>query len=93
MWSSLSGVAHRALPHVPAEDIVVAPDCGLKYLPRNAAYGSASEIKAAFLGLQALPRSCLVRAEGLANCVDWLEELTFWATPLRIRRPLPLASC
>jgi 5-methyltetrahydropteroyltriglutamate--homocysteine methyltransferase len=29
----------RALPHVPAERIVVAPDCGLKYLPRAVAYG------------------------------------------------------
>ena len=29
----------RALPHVPAERIVVAPDCGLKYLPRDAAFG------------------------------------------------------
>jgi 5-methyltetrahydropteroyltriglutamate--homocysteine methyltransferase len=29
----------RALPHVPADRIVVAPDCGLKYLPRDAAFG------------------------------------------------------
>jgi 5-methyltetrahydropteroyltriglutamate--homocysteine methyltransferase len=29
----------RALPHVPAERIVVAPDCGLKYLPRDSAFG------------------------------------------------------
>jgi 5-methyltetrahydropteroyltriglutamate--homocysteine methyltransferase len=29
----------RALLHVPAERIVVAPDCGLKYLPRDVAYG------------------------------------------------------
>lgn len=29
----------RALPYVPAERIVVAPDCGLKYLPRNIAFG------------------------------------------------------
>jgi len=29
----------RALPHHPAEKIVVAPDCGLKYLPREVAYG------------------------------------------------------
>lgn len=28
----------RALPHVPAERIVLAPDCGLKYLPRPVAY-------------------------------------------------------
>jgi 5-methyltetrahydropteroyltriglutamate--homocysteine methyltransferase len=29
----------RALPHVPAEKIVVAPDCGMKYLPREVAFG------------------------------------------------------
>jgi 5-methyltetrahydropteroyltriglutamate--homocysteine methyltransferase len=29
----------RALPYVPAERIVVAPDCGMKYLPRAVAFG------------------------------------------------------
>jgi 5-methyltetrahydropteroyltriglutamate--homocysteine methyltransferase len=29
----------RGLAHVPAERIVVAPDCGLKYLPREVAFG------------------------------------------------------
>ncbi len=29
----------RALPFVPAEKIVVAPDCGMKYLPRDVAFG------------------------------------------------------
>jgi 5-methyltetrahydropteroyltriglutamate--homocysteine methyltransferase len=29
----------RALPYVSAERIVVAPDCGMKYLPRAVAYG------------------------------------------------------
>jgi 5-methyltetrahydropteroyltriglutamate--homocysteine methyltransferase len=29
----------RALPHVPADKIVVAPDCGMKYLPRDVAFG------------------------------------------------------
>jgi 5-methyltetrahydropteroyltriglutamate--homocysteine methyltransferase len=29
----------RALPYVPPERIIVAPDCGLKYLPRDVAYG------------------------------------------------------
>jgi 5-methyltetrahydropteroyltriglutamate--homocysteine methyltransferase len=28
-----------ALPHVPAERIVIAPDCGMKYLPRDVAFG------------------------------------------------------
>ena len=29
----------RALPHAPAENIIVAPDCGMKYLPRAVADG------------------------------------------------------
>jgi 5-methyltetrahydropteroyltriglutamate--homocysteine methyltransferase len=29
----------RALDYVPAERIVVAPDCGMKYLPREVAFG------------------------------------------------------
>jgi 5-methyltetrahydropteroyltriglutamate--homocysteine methyltransferase len=29
----------RALPHVAAERLVIAPDCGLKYLPRDVAFG------------------------------------------------------
>jgi 5-methyltetrahydropteroyltriglutamate--homocysteine methyltransferase len=35
----VAGRIRRALPHVPAEKIIVAPDCGLKYLPREVAYG------------------------------------------------------
>src|SRR5262245_36450250 len=29
----------KALPYVPAERIVIAPDCGMKYLPRDVAFG------------------------------------------------------
>jgi 5-methyltetrahydropteroyltriglutamate--homocysteine methyltransferase len=29
----------RALPHIAAEDVIVAPDCGMKYLPREVAFG------------------------------------------------------
>lgn len=29
----------RALPHVEPENVIVAPDCGLKYLPREVAFG------------------------------------------------------
>ena len=39
---SAATVARRieaALGHVPAERLIVAPDCGLKYLPRPVAYG------------------------------------------------------
>jgi len=29
----------RALPYVPAERLVIAPDCGMKYLPHDVAFG------------------------------------------------------
>ena len=29
----------RALAHVAKENIILAPDCGMKYLPREVAYG------------------------------------------------------
>jgi 5-methyltetrahydropteroyltriglutamate--homocysteine methyltransferase len=29
----------RALPYMAAEDVIVAPDCGMKYLPREVAFG------------------------------------------------------
>jgi len=29
----------KAMPFVPKENIIVAPDCGMKYLPREVAYG------------------------------------------------------
>ena len=35
----VAGRIRRALPHVPAEQLVIAPDCGLKYLPRESAFG------------------------------------------------------
>lgn len=36
----------RALPHVPAERLVIAPDCGLKYLPRDVAFGKMAAMVA-----------------------------------------------
>jgi 5-methyltetrahydropteroyltriglutamate--homocysteine methyltransferase len=36
----------RALRYVPAERIVVAPDCGLKYLPRDVAFGKMQAMAA-----------------------------------------------
>jgi 5-methyltetrahydropteroyltriglutamate--homocysteine methyltransferase len=29
----------RALPYVPPEQMIIAPDCGMKYLPRDVAFG------------------------------------------------------
>jgi 5-methyltetrahydropteroyltriglutamate--homocysteine methyltransferase len=35
---TVAGRIRAALPHVPAERITVAPDCGMKYLPRAVAF-------------------------------------------------------
>jgi 5-methyltetrahydropteroyltriglutamate--homocysteine methyltransferase len=37
----------RALPYVPAERLVLAPDCGMKYLPRDSAFGKLVALRAA----------------------------------------------
>jgi 5-methyltetrahydropteroyltriglutamate--homocysteine methyltransferase len=37
----------RALPYVPAKRIVLAPDCGMKYLPRESADGKLAAMAAA----------------------------------------------
>ena len=50
----VAGRIRKALPYVPAERIVVAPDCGMKYLPRDVAFGK----------MQAMVRGrAIVRAE------------------------------
>ncbi len=36
---TIAGRIRRALPHVDADKVIVAPDCGLKYLPRDVALG------------------------------------------------------
>jgi len=36
---TVAGRIRRALPYVNREDIIVAPDCGMKYLPREVAFG------------------------------------------------------
>jgi 5-methyltetrahydropteroyltriglutamate--homocysteine methyltransferase len=43
----------RALPYVPASRIVLAPDCGMKYLPREAAFGKLTAMTAAAVRLRA----------------------------------------
>ena len=48
----------RALPYVPAENIILAPDCGMKYLPRETALG---KLKAMVAGA-AIMRAELSRA-------------------------------
>jgi len=39
--------AERALPHIDKERVILAPDCGLKYLPRDRAFGKLSNMCAA----------------------------------------------
>ena len=43
----------RALPYVPAERLVLAPDCGMKYLPRDVAFGKLAAMTAAAASLRA----------------------------------------
>ena len=45
--------AERALPYVPAERLVLAPDCGMKYLPRDVAFGKLTAMTAAAARLRA----------------------------------------
>jgi 5-methyltetrahydropteroyltriglutamate--homocysteine methyltransferase len=37
----------RALPYVPSGRLVLAPDCGMKYLPRDVAFGKLTALTAA----------------------------------------------
>jgi 5-methyltetrahydropteroyltriglutamate--homocysteine methyltransferase len=50
----VAGRIRRALPHARAENIIVAPDCGMKYLPRDTAF---AKLKAMVAG------AAIVRAE------------------------------
>jgi 5-methyltetrahydropteroyltriglutamate--homocysteine methyltransferase len=43
----------RALPYVPASSLVLAPDCGMKYLPREAAAGKLAAMTTAAALLRA----------------------------------------
>ena len=37
----------RALPYVKPENVILAPDCGMKYLPRDVAFGKMQAMVAA----------------------------------------------
>jgi 5-methyltetrahydropteroyltriglutamate--homocysteine methyltransferase len=43
----------RALPHIDASRVILAPDCGMKYLPRESAYGKLANMVAAARQLRA----------------------------------------
>jgi 5-methyltetrahydropteroyltriglutamate--homocysteine methyltransferase len=49
----------RALPYVNAADVIVAPDCGMKYLPRDVAFGKLQ----AMVGGAQIVRSQLEREQ------------------------------
>lgn len=49
----------RALPHTPAENLIVAPDCGMKYLPRDIAFG---KMKAMVAGAKIMRTECAAHA-------------------------------
>jgi 5-methyltetrahydropteroyltriglutamate--homocysteine methyltransferase len=51
--AQVAGRARRALPHVPAERLVLAPDCGMKYLPRDSASGKLRALTSAAAQLRA----------------------------------------
>jgi 5-methyltetrahydropteroyltriglutamate--homocysteine methyltransferase len=44
----------RALPHIDASRVVLAPDCGMKYLPRDIAF---AKLKAMTRGAELLRRN------------------------------------
>jgi 5-methyltetrahydropteroyltriglutamate--homocysteine methyltransferase len=50
---TVAGRVRRALPYVPPERLVLAPDCGMKYLPRDAAFGKLAAMTAAAAQLRA----------------------------------------
>jgi 5-methyltetrahydropteroyltriglutamate--homocysteine methyltransferase len=50
---TVAGRVRRALPYVPPERLVLAPDCGMKYPPRDAAFGKLAAMTAAAARLRA----------------------------------------
>jgi 5-methyltetrahydropteroyltriglutamate--homocysteine methyltransferase len=49
----IAGRVRRALPYVPAGRLVLAPDCGMKYLPRESADGKLAALATAAAQLRA----------------------------------------
>src|SRR5262249_39885521 len=43
---TVAGRIRRALPDKPADQLTAAPDCGMKYLPRDSAYGKLESLVA-----------------------------------------------
>ena len=53
----------KALPHVDADKVIVAPDCGMKYLPRPVAFGKMQAMAAGAAIVREEMRAAIVRAE------------------------------
>jgi 5-methyltetrahydropteroyltriglutamate--homocysteine methyltransferase len=49
----------RALPHKPAEQLVAAPDCGMKYLPRESAYAKLESLVAGAKAVREAPAAAV----------------------------------
>ena len=43
----IAGRIRRALPYIAPENVILAPDCGMKYLPRDSAIGKLRAMVAA----------------------------------------------
>ena len=51
--TTLAARVKRALPYMAKEDIILAPDCGMKYLPRDVAFGKIQAMAEAAVLLRA----------------------------------------
>ena len=54
----------RVLPYVRKEDVILAPDCGMKYLPRDVRFGKIQAMADAATRLRAELGSWKVGAAG-----------------------------
>jgi 5-methyltetrahydropteroyltriglutamate--homocysteine methyltransferase len=50
---TVAGRIRRALPHKRPDELVAAPDCGMKYLPRDVAYGKLESLVAGAAAVRA----------------------------------------
>jgi 5-methyltetrahydropteroyltriglutamate--homocysteine methyltransferase len=51
--TTLAARVKRSLPYMAKEDIILAPDCGMKYLPRDVAFGKIQAMAEAAVLLRA----------------------------------------
>ena len=78
----------RGLAHVPAERLVLAPDCGMKYLPRDVAFGKLKAmVEGAAIGVAksrafdpqgSLQNAFLRMPPSTRNAAPWVPEAAGW---------------